>query len=179
MRSPTASISAAQSLGPPSADPVPAAAGATLRLRTPLAAMGPMVVGIGVTVLARLLWDSPVFEAVRAYQSTSVAAPLVWVLPPAIGALVSCTRTLWLQIDPGGISARRMLGATRSYETSEVIGWGFEYGRDSYSSLPPANARKRVRFTIRMADGFAFSARVNGRLAQRLAKMLTGRCSVM
>lgn len=174
MQSSTLSIARASS---PDTDD--SAVGERLRLRTTFSAVMPIVLGVGLTVAARLLWDTPALEVIRGFESATVTAPLAWVLPPALGALISCTRTLWIEIAPEGLNIRRMLGGMRTYDIGEIVGWGFEHGRDAYSSLPPADAKTRVRFLIRTSDGLTFSARVSGKTADLLSRMLAPRCSPM
>ncbi len=149
----------------------------TLRLTTPLAAFGPLLLGIGIAVLGRLLIDLEIFSDLRQRLLGRAELALLWVAPVLIGALLSSAGTLWLELNPSGVRVRRMLGKTRSYETGEVVSWGFEYSRDAISSLPPTDARQWVRFRLQTADGFGFRKSIDGKKAQHLSKLLIARCT--
>lgn len=152
----------------------------TLRLARPLHAWGPLVLGLGFAVLARLFVEQPYTDNVatlgelrQTIHDGPVLLALVWVLPVLVGALASCTRTFAVKINTTGLEVRRLLGPTRSYQRSEVVSWGFEHGPGSHSNLPPSDAGARVRFVMSTADGYTFSKPMSGREAQGAHALLT------
>ena len=153
----------------------------SLCLTRPIHAFGPLVVGVGITVLVRLFMEQHYSDRLwvleqlrRGFVEGPALMALFWILPVLLGALISCTRTFSVQIAPGGLAVHRTLGTTRFYQPSEVVTWGFEHGPGMHSNLPPTEGRTSVRFLLGTADGYYFSMPVKGQIASSLCGLLSG-----
>lgn len=143
-----------------------------MRLTTPIRAFGPLLLGVGAAVLARVLVDLEPLSELRANLVGPAKLALIWILPVLAGALVSATRTLWIEVGAGGVRVRRLLGSTRLYTPGELVSWGFEHGPGTYSTLPPAQATPAVRFVLQTADGWGFEKTISAQTALRLSTLL-------
>lgn len=144
-----------------------------MRLATPISAFGPLLIGVGAAVLARTLLD---LEALGELRTAVVGGParmaLIWVLPVVAGALVSCMRTLFIEITPASVRVTRLMGGLRNYDRSEVVAWGFEHGAGAHSTVPPIDPRQAVRFVLATSDGYSFQKMVDGKTAQLISSAL-------
>jgi hypothetical protein len=143
-----------------------------VRLSMPVHSYGPLVVGIGTAVLARLAIDLDALSSVRAVLADAPAwIALLWAVPVLVGAGVSCTRTSYVEISAAGVQVAPFLGAARWYNHCEVVSWGFGLPSGSQSYVPPRDCRA-VPFVLQTADGWSLHKTVTAAMAVRLATFL-------